>query len=314
LVIELFFDVRVDLIHELLVLWLISTVVSDLDTKLLKVVLAHSAKSVVLVELLILLGFHDKSVSGLFIEGALVGLDLLGDSVVVGADLNRGHGEDTVGIDAERVLESDSTSLAWVHNLHLELTKKLVVLHHLSLTLVDLALNDLLIVMGICESLFVLAWNLGISLNHDFHDSTLHLLTDGERGNIPNLDVFDSLVHLVILLFLVVLILVVLLDDWLGWWLWLFSLVVLNDWDHWWLFLLLLLLIRFWLPDVSKLFFFFLFLLFRLKDNLILVILINNCALDGSTHSDSLIWVDVVGEPLLANVLTDHALDFGDTG
>ena len=119
--------------------------------------------------------------------------DLLG---LTSGLVTSGHVEDTVGIDIEGDLNLRSTTGRGRDTLEVELSEQVVVLGHLTLTLVNLDHNTWLVVSVGGEGLLLLGGNAGVTGNEDGHDTTGSLNTLGKRGDIEEEEVLDLLTAL----------------------------------------------------------------------------------------------------------------------
>jgi len=122
-------------------------------------------------------------------------LDILfGESTLVVGDgnfvlltrsfINSRDVKDTVGINIEGNLDLWNTSCSWWDTLKVEFTKLVVILSHLSLTFEYLDVDTWLVILISSESLRLLGWDGGVSLDDVSHDTTGGLDTHGKWGDI----------------------------------------------------------------------------------------------------------------------------------
>ncbi len=145
--------------------------------------------------LLVFLGIGNHSLDFLLGESTLV----VGDGNFVfstGLTVHGGNVKDTIGIDIESDNDLWDTLWCWWNTSEIELSEEMVVLGHLSLSLVDLDEYYWLIVNTCGEGLGLSGWDGGVSINDIRHDSTLGLDTHGKWGNIEEEKLGGHLVSL----------------------------------------------------------------------------------------------------------------------
>jgi len=142
-----------------------------------------------------LLGILDHLLDLLLGESSLIvgngNLVLLTRGLVEGRDV-----KDTIGIDIESDLNLWDTSWGWWDTVKVEFTEDMVILGHLSLSLEDLDVDSRLVVLVGGESLGLLGWDGGVSVNDVSHNSSSSLDTHREWGNIEEKKLLSLLVTL----------------------------------------------------------------------------------------------------------------------
>eukprot|EP00756_Hemistasia_phaeocysticola_P042660 Hpha_TRINITY_DN16980_c2_g4::TRINITY_DN16980_c2_g4_i3::g.54336::m.54336 len=112
---------------------------------------------------------------------------LVGDGdlvLVTGALVLSLHVQDTVSVDIEGHIDLRLTGLSRADAPELEVSEEVVVFGVGALSLVDGDVNNRLVVATGREDLGLHHWDGGVTLDHRCHDSTLHLDTQGEGGNV----------------------------------------------------------------------------------------------------------------------------------
>lgn len=103
--------------------------------------------------------------------------------------------DDTVGINIEGDFDLWNSSWGWGNSAQIELSQKLVVSGHLSLSLEDSDGDDSLVVGSSRVNLGLLGGNGGVSLNHLGHNSSQGLNSQREWSNIDEEDILDGSLH-----------------------------------------------------------------------------------------------------------------------
>lgn len=99
------------------------------------------------------------------------------------------HVNNRVGVNVEGDLDLRDTTVSWGDANKLEVSKQLVVLHELTLTLVDLDLHSRLEVGGGREGLGLLRRDRSVAVDETGEDTTQGLDTERQRGNVKQQDV-----------------------------------------------------------------------------------------------------------------------------
>jgi len=166
-----------------------------LEAVVLNVVLGIKLELLESILLLVFLGIGNHSLDFLLGESTLV----VGDGNFVFSTGLTVHGrnvKDTIGIDIESDDDLWDTLWCWWNSSEVELSEEMVVLGHLSLSLVDLDEDDGLIVDSCGEGLGLSGWDGGVSINDVRHDTSLGLDTHGKWGNIEEEKLGGHLVSL----------------------------------------------------------------------------------------------------------------------
>mmetsp|Transcript_29898 Transcript_29898/g.95790 ORF Transcript_29898/g.95790 Transcript_29898/m.95790 type:complete len:670 (+) Transcript_29898:1155-3164(+) len=136
-----------------------------------------------LVLLLVLLGLLDHTVDLLLAQTALVVGD--GDLLTLASSLVLGrHLEDAVGVDLEGHLDLGDTAGSRGKVGELELSEKMAILSHGTLTLKHLDQHSGLVVLGSGEGLGLLGGDNSVAANQLGQDASDSLDTEGEGGNV----------------------------------------------------------------------------------------------------------------------------------
>ena len=144
---------------------------------------------------LVFLGVSNHSLDLLLGESTLVvGNGNFGFSA--GLTVESGDLQDTIGIDVKSDNDLWDTLWCWGDTSEVKLSEEMVVLGHLSLSLVDLDEHDWLIVDTGGEGLGLSGWDGSVSINDVGHDTTLGLDTHGKWGNIEEEKLGGHLVSL----------------------------------------------------------------------------------------------------------------------
>ena len=158
----------------------------------LEAVLGRDTGTLSLILLLVLLGISQHALNLLLGQATLV----VGDDDLVGLSSTLLDGRDvenTVGIDVEGDLDLRNTTRGRRDTGKLELTKEVVVLGALTLTLEDLDQDTRLVVREGRENLGLLGGNGGVARNELGHHATSGLDTHGEGSDIEKQDLVGRL-------------------------------------------------------------------------------------------------------------------------
>jgi len=142
-----------------------------------------------LIGLLSCLSLLDHAVNvrvGKTTAGADSDLLLLASRLVLGGNVH-----DTVGIDIEGDLDLGNTTGSHGDSLEFEISKFLVVLGELALTLENSDADLGLVVSGGGENLALLGWDGCVSSDKSGEDATHGLNTERQRSNVEEEDIFD---------------------------------------------------------------------------------------------------------------------------
>jgi hypothetical protein len=166
-----------------------------LEAVVLDVVLGIKLELLESIVLLVLLAIGDHSLDLLLGESSLVVGD--GNFVFSTGLTVQGHDvKDTIGIDIESDDDLWDTLWSWWDSSEVELSEEMVVLGHLSLSLVDLDEHYWLIVDTGGEGLGLPGWDGSVSINDVRHDTTFGLNSHGEWGDIEEEKLGGHLVSL----------------------------------------------------------------------------------------------------------------------
>ena len=142
-----------------------------------------------------LVGICDHLLDLLLRQAALIVSDCdlfsLSGGLVTGADI-----EDTVGVDVESDLDLWSSTRCGRNAFQVELAEQVVVLGHLTLTLVDLDQHSWLVIGVRSESLLLLGGDASVAGNKHGHYTTGGLNALRQRGNIEEKEVLHLLAAL----------------------------------------------------------------------------------------------------------------------
>ena len=180
------------LISEVSLKLLFGESVLDLEAVVLEGVLAFNllSGSIILSLELVSVGHHLLDLllgetTFVVCDGDLLGLSC---GLIASADV-----EDTVGINVEGDLNLGGTARCRGDALEVELSEQVVILGHLTLTLVNLDEDTWLVVSVGGEGLLLLGGDASVSWDEDGHDTTGGLDTLGKRGDIEEEEVLDLL-------------------------------------------------------------------------------------------------------------------------
>jgi len=154
-------------------------------------VLARNSLFLLIIIILELLGLVDHAFDVFLGQTTLVVGD--GDLVELASGLvNSGYVEDTVGINVEGDFDLGNSAGSGWDSGKIELAKKMVVLGHRSLSLIDLDGDSGLVVAVGGEGLGLLGGDGGVPLDERSHDSTSGLNTKGKRCNVEEEEIAHS--------------------------------------------------------------------------------------------------------------------------
>ena len=157
--------------------------VLDKEAVVLVVVLGIESLLEGLIISLEFLGILDHFLNLVLGESSLVVRD--GDLVLSsGLGVKGGNIENTIGINIEGDNNLWDTLWSWWDTCELELSEEMVVLGHLSLSLVDHDHDGWLVVAGGGESLGLSSWDSSVSINDVRHEGSFSFDTHGKWGNI----------------------------------------------------------------------------------------------------------------------------------